>query len=127
MFTKQHEKFLLTLYFFNKYRILSNNTSLSKYLNLSKSAISRTSIQLQNAQIIKKQENKNLVLTHEGKELYKELINKYNMLYSFFLLNLNLNQDTAHNDALNCSLYISDETYKKIILQIKLKNSIDKK
>lgn len=102
-------KFLLTLHYLNKRNLSSKNKDISERNKVSKTNVSKVSKPLLEKHIIKK-EGGWMYLTSKGEELANVYLEKYDALFYYFSTYLNLHEEIAHRDALQCSIVISVET-----------------
>lgn len=89
-------------------------TDISNYLEITRGSVSITMNKLNEGGFIEYDANKHITLTQKGKAIVNRVQQKYNLIKSFFMDNLLLDEESAQNFACKMEHVLSDTIVDKI-------------
>ncbi len=107
------EMYLETIYVLSQQQTSVRSIDVAEHMGFSKPSVTRGLTLLKEEGLIKKEDNKYIVLTEAGKILAKRIYERHTVLRKFFI-DIGVDEETATEDACRIEHYISDTTFEAI-------------
>lgn len=117
--TISQEEYLKTIYFLLKENKKARVTDIATTLGYSKASVNKAIKLLKEMNMINYESYGDIQLTKEGEKQAKNIVNKHNILKAFLIEVLNVNQETAEEEAKSMKHAISEDTAEKFANYIK--------
>lgn len=117
--TISQEEYLKTIYFLLKENKKARVTDIATTLGYSKASVNKAIKLLKEMNMINYESYGDVQLTKEGEKQAKNIVNKHNILKAFLIEVLNVNQETAEEEAKSMKHAISEDTAEKFANYIK--------
>lgn len=89
-------------------------TDIAEELNVSKPSVNRAIKMLKAQDLVEHELYSEIILTEKGFELAKQVLHRHNLIKSFLVKILNVDEATAEREACNMEHYMSEETIEKL-------------
>lgn len=117
--TASQEEYLKTIYILILHNKEARVTDIADYLNVSKASVNRALKNLRDMKLVDYETYGEIKLTDNGKEESTNIIKKHNVLKAFLIQILNVNNETAEEEAKKMKHAISEDTINKFSDYIK--------
>ena len=117
--TASQEEYLKTIYILILYKKEERVKEIDDYLNISKASVNRALKNLREIELVDYETYGEIKLTEKGKEEATNIIKKHNVLKAFLIQILNVNNETAEEEAKKMKHAISEDTINKFSDYIK--------
>lgn len=117
--TASQEEYLKTIYILILHNKEARVTDIADYLNVSKASVNRALKNLRDMKLVDYETYGEIKLTDNGKEEATNIIKKHNVLKAFLIQILNVNNETAEEEAKKMKHAISEDTINKFSDYIK--------
>lgn len=107
------EMYLETIYVLSQQQTSVRSIDVAEHMGFSKPSVTRGLTLLKEEGLIKKEDNKYIVLTEAGKILAKRIYERHTVLRKLFI-DIGVDEETATEDACRIEHYISDTTFEAI-------------
>ena len=114
MISKSLEEYLKTMYVLNQQNKKIRVTDIAEKMNVSKASVNKAVNNLKNEKLLEYESYGEIILTKEGENLAKKILEAYDIVYLFLKDVLNIESDKAKSEAENVKASISDETINKL-------------
>ena len=114
MVSKASEEYLKTMYILKKQKGNIRVTDIAEKMNCSKPSVNKALNNLKINGLVNYEAYGIIELTNEGENLAKKIIETYDIVYLFLKDVLNLETDSAKNEAEQIKLAISDDTINNL-------------
>lgn len=117
--TASQEDYLKTIYILLLHKKEARVTDIADYLNVSKASVNRALKNLRDLEFVDYETYGVIELTEKGKEEATNIIKKHNVLKAFLIQILNVDSNTAEEEAKKMKHAISEDTVNKFSDYIK--------
>lgn len=117
--TASQEEYLKTIYILILHKKEARVTDIADYLDVRKASVSRALKNLRELELVEYKTYGEIKLTEKGKEEATNIIKKHNVLKAFLIQILNVNSETAEEEAKKMKYAISEDTINKFSDYIK--------
>lgn len=114
MISKALEEYLKTMYILSKQNEKIRVTDIALKMNCTKASVNKAVNNLKEEGLINYESYGNIELTQEGQDLAKKILEAYDIVYLFLKDVLNLEEQTAKDDAEKLKSNMSDEALNKL-------------
>ena len=114
MISKSLEEYLKTMYVLKKQNDKIRVTDIADKMNVSKASVNKAVNNLKNEKLLEYESYGTIILTDEGENLAKKILEAYDIYYLFFKDVLNLDEEHAKEEADNIKGTMSDDTINKL-------------
>ena len=114
MISKSLEEYLKTMYVLNQQNKKIRVTDIAEKMNVSKASVNKAVNNLKNEKLLEYESYGEIILTKEGENLAKKILEAYDIVYLFLKDVLNIESDKAKSEAENVKASISDETINNL-------------
>ena len=114
MISKSLEEYLKTMYVLKKQNEKIRVTDIADKMNVSKASVNKAVNNLKSEKLLEYESYGTIILTDEGENLAKKILEAYDIYYLFFKDVLNLDEEHAKEEADNIKGTMSDETINKL-------------
>ena len=114
MISKSLEEYLKTMYVLKKQNEKIRVTDIADKMNVSKASVNKAVNNLKNEKLLEYESYGTIILTDEGENLAKKILEAYDIYYLFFKDVLNLDEEHAKEEADNIKGTMSDDTINKL-------------
>ena len=114
MISKSLEEYLKTMYVLKKQNEKIRVTDIADKMNVGKASVNKAVNNLKNEKLLEYESYGTIILTDEGENLAKKILEAYDIYYLFFKDVLNLDEEHAKEEADNIKGTMSDDTINKL-------------
>ena len=114
MISKSLEEYLMTMYVIKMKKNDVRVTDIANKMNYSKPSVNKALYNLKDNGLIEYESYGKIVLTNEGEELAKKLLEAYDIVFIFLKEVLGLDEETAKNDAEKMKSSLSDKSLNEL-------------
>lgn len=114
MISKSSEEYLKTMYVLKKQNGKIRVTDIAEKMNCSKPSVNKAVNNLKEEGLLNYESYGSIELTEKGENLAKKILETYDIVYVFLKDVLDLDEETAKNDAEKIKLAITDKTVNKL-------------
>lgn len=114
MISKSLEEYLKTMYIIKTQNQKIRVTDIAEKMNVSKASVNKAVNNLKEAGLLEYESYGAIILTNEGENLAKKILEAYDIVYLFLKDVINVNEEQAKNDAENIKGTMSDESMNKL-------------
>ena len=114
MISKSLEEYLKTMYLLRKQYEKIRVTDIANKMNISKASVNKAVNNLKEEGLLEYETYGSILLTQQGEDLAKKILEAYDIVYLFLKDVLNLDEKDAKNEAENIKAAISDNTINKL-------------
>ena len=114
MISKSLEEYLKTMYLLKQQNNKIRVTDIANKMDISKASVNKAVNNLKEAGYLEYESYGTIILTSEGENLAKKILEAYDIVYLFLKDVLNLEEEEAKNEAENIKGVISDNTINKL-------------
>ena len=124
--TASQEDYLKSIYILILHKNEARVTDIADYLQVSKASVNRALKSLKELELVDYETYGEIKLTEKGKEEATNIIKKHNVLKAFLIQILNVNNETAEEEAKKMKHAISEDTVNKLESYIQSIIDVDK-
>lgn len=128
MISKALSEYLKTMYVLKKQNNEIRVTDIANKMNCTKPSVNKALKNLKEENLIKYEAYQEIVLTKEGEDLAKKILEAYDIAYVFFKDVLNLDEKEAEEEAGKIKSTLNDDTLNKLAKYVQKQldyNSLD--
>lgn len=128
MISKALSEYLKTMYVLKKQNNEIRVTDIANKMNCTKPSVNKALKNLKEENLIKYEAYQEIVLTKEGEDLAKKILEAYDIAYVFFKDVLNLDENEAEEEAGKIKSTLNDDTLNKLAKYVQKQldyNSLD--
>ena len=128
MISKALSEYLKTMYVLKKQNNEIRVTDIANKMNCTKPSVNKALKNLKEEKLIKYEAYQEIVLTKEGEDLAKKILEAYDIAYVFFKDVLNLDEKEAEEEAGKIKSTLNDDTLNKLAKYVQKQldyNSLD--
>ena len=114
MLSKSSEEYLKTMYILKKQNGKIRVTDIAEKMNCTKPSVNKAIYNLKDNGMLNYESYGEILLTKEGENLAKKILETYDIVYLFFKDVLNLDKEDAESEAEKMKSTITDETINKL-------------
>lgn len=114
MISKSLEEYLMTMYVIKMKKNDVRVTDIANKMNYSKPSVNKALYNLKDNGLIEYESYGKIVLTNEGEELAKKLLEAYDIVFIFLKEVLGLDEESAKNDAEKMKSSLSDKSLNEL-------------
>ena len=114
--TASQEEYLKAIYILILHKKEARVTDIADYLSVSKASVNRALKSLKELGLVDYETYGEIKLTEKGKEEATNIIKKHNVLKAFLIQILNVNPETAEEEAKKMKHAISEDTVNKFLI-----------
>lgn len=114
MISKALEEYIKTMYILKKQNGEIRVTDIAEKMNCSKASVTKSLNILKEKKLVEYEAYGKINLTHEAEELAQKILEAYDIVYLFFSEVLNMNDESAKEEAEKVKLVISDEALNEL-------------
>ena len=114
MISKSLEEYLKNMYILKQQNNKIRVTDIAEKMNISKASVNKAVNNLKEAGLLEYQSYGAIILTEEGENLAKKILEAYDIVYVFLKDVINVEDEQAKKDAETIKGTISDETINKL-------------
>ena len=114
MISKSLEEYLMTLYVIKMKKNDVRVTDIANKMNYSKPSVNKALYNLKDNGLVEYESYGKIVLTKEGEDLAKKILEAYDIVYIFLKEVLGLNEEQSKLDAEKMKSALSDETLNEL-------------
>lgn len=114
MISKSLEEYLKNMYILKKQNNKIRVTDIANKMDISKASVNKAVNNLKEEGLLEYEAYGEILLTEEGENLAKKILEAYDIVYLFLKDVLNLDEEEAKNEAENIKGVISDNTINKL-------------
>lgn len=114
MLSKSSEEYLKTMYILKKQNGKIRVTDIAEKMNCTKPSVNKAIYNLKDNGMLNYESYGEILLTKEGENLAKKILETYDIVYLFFKDVLNLDKENAESEAEKMKSAITDETINKL-------------
>ena len=114
MISKSLEEYLKTIYILKKQNGKVRVTDIANKMNCTKPSVNKAIKNLKDNNLLNYESYGEIILTKNGEDLAKKILEAYDIVFLFLKDVLNLNEEEAKNEAENIKSSLTDNTINKL-------------